>query len=278
MRKVIGCVGLALALAVLPPVLADDKKADDKTAPAEKKADDKAPAKDKDKKPDDKGGTPEKKPDDKGTTTEKKPDDKAMTKKADDKRPPAKDKKEAVERLVVGGEISGKLIHWEGTQKYFTVKVSVPVADPNAIKRLADLQIQYQRQAAGRDRNGMAATAVEMAKVSMTKNEDHDIDFQAATDMKVRTLTPMVYDEKGKPRKLTAKEREELKGPDKRLPGYMAEVADIRQDSYVTVYLPKAKKGTRTSSTSVSKDDKAAADNKPEAIMLLIVGDAPPPK
>jgi hypothetical protein len=267
MRKVLGCVGLALALALLPAVLADDKKADDKTPPAQKKADDK-------------GAAPDKKADDK--TPAKKSDDMPAPKSKTPDKNVAKDKKEAVEKLVVGGEIEGKLIHWEGTQKYFTVRATFQVIDPNGVKRLADLQLQYQRQAVGRDTWGMRNTAIEIAKTNTYKNEDHDFEFVAATDMKVRTLNPMVYDDKGKPRKLTAKEKVELKGPDKRLPGYTAEIADIRQDSYVKVYLPKHKAGKTSSATaSASKDDKdkaAATENKPEAIMLLILGDAPPPK
>src|SRR5262245_5235377 len=91
MRRIFGCVGLALALAVWPAVAADEKKPDDKNTAADKKTDDKPAMKDK---------------------------------KGDDKNAP-KDKKEAVEKLVVGGEISGKLIHWEGTQKYFTVMVTL---------------------------------------------------------------------------------------------------------------------------------------------------------
>jgi hypothetical protein len=238
MRRIFGCVGLALALAVWPAVAADEKK------PDEKKTDDKPAMKDK---------------------------------KGDDKNGP-KDKKEAYEKLVIGGEVSGKLIHWEGTQKYFTVQVTLTysVPDVNAIKHLADLEVQYAKCVANRDLQGAVNTRNEMAKVQTVqiKKEDQNVDFQAAADMKVRILHPMVYDDKGKPRKLTAKEREEMKGPDKKLPGYTAEVADVRQDSYVTVYLPKAKPG------KPSKDDKdkAAADNKPEAIMLLVLGDAPQQK
>jgi hypothetical protein len=262
MRRILRCIGLTLALAVLPAVVAQDKKPDDKNPAAEKKGDD--------KKPD------EKKPDDKKGDT-KTPD---KDKKGDDKNAP-KDKKEAVEKLVVGREISGKLIHWEGTDKYFTVQVSLTysVPDANAIKHLADLQAQYQRQALARDGNGMRNTAIEMAKVQtyQVKKEDHNIDFQPAADMKVRILHPMEYDDKGKPRKMTPKELAERKGPDKKLPGYTGEVADIRQDSYVTVYLPKAK--SSKPAAGASKDDyKPLADSKPEAIMILIVGEAPPPK
>jgi hypothetical protein len=89
-------------------------------------------------------------------------------------------------------------------------------------------------------------------------------------DMKVRTLKPMVFDDKGAPKKLSKKELDELKGPDKSLPGYTADISDVRQDSTVTVYI--AKKKPAKGGTAKDKDD--LAENKPEAIMLVIVGEA----
>src|SRR4051794_7860919 len=54
---------------------------------------------------------------------EKKPDpDKAMPK--DDKAKP-KDKKEAVEKMHISGEVTGKLITWGASDKGFTVQVPV---------------------------------------------------------------------------------------------------------------------------------------------------------
>jgi hypothetical protein len=223
MRRVLRCVGLALALALLPAAVAQDKKA------------------------------------------------------AEDKNPP-KDKKEAVDKLVVGGEISGKLIHWEGAGKYFTVQVQLVYYVPNAgqVKRIADNQAAMARATKPQDvlyyRNQIADAQM---KLYDKKEEHHSIEFQAGSEMKYRILNPVVYDEKGKPKKLTKKELDELKGPDKKLPGYNGEASDVHQDSIVTVYLPK-KKATKP---AAGKDDKGLADAaRPEAVMLLVVADAPPPK
>lgn len=236
MRRVLWCVGLALALVLLPAAVADDK---DKKAEPDKKGE-----ADKDKKAD-----------------------------ADKNLP--KDKKEAAEKLAVGGKISGKLIHWEGAQKYFTVQVPITYAvpDANAIKHLADLQVQLARATKPQDviniRNQMA-----QVKTYQVKKEDHNYEFQAGPDMKVRVEVPLVYDDKGKPKKLTKKELDELKGPDKKLPGYTAEMSDIRQDGIVTVFVAK----TKPTKPAAGKDDKGLTDTKLEAVMILIHPDATPPK
>ena len=107
MRRTLGCIGLALALVLLPAAFAQDK---DKKPGAYKPA----PA-DKDKKPD-----------------------------ADKDAP--KEKKEAADKLVIAGEITGKLTRWEGVDKPFTVQVTLNynAPDPNAVKQLADLEGKYQ--------------------------------------------------------------------------------------------------------------------------------------
>jgi hypothetical protein len=238
MRRLICGVGLVLALVISPTAFAQDKKPDDK------------------------------KPDDKATPKDK--DGKAL----------AKDKDAAVEKLHVGGEITGKLTQWGSNDKSFTVKVTVRYAELNQSEYKAMLQEELYAADPARtvqDRRNHAIAAVEhQAKLYSVKSTDIDFQFSAGADMKVRTANPVVFDDKGKPKKLsqlTKKERDELKGPDKSLPGYNAEMNDVHPDQYVTVYLPKKKAGKTT-----AKDDKPLADTKREAVMLLILGDSAPPK
>lgn len=55
-----------------------------------------------------------------------------------------------------------------------------------------------------------------------------------ADDVKVRMLhLPVLYNERGKPRPYTAREKEELKGPDRRLPGYSASLEDLKPGQIV---------------------------------------------
>jgi hypothetical protein len=247
MRGFLRCVGLGLALVLLPALFAQDKKADaDKAADKDKKADADKPA-DKDKKMD------------------------------ADKNPP-KDKKEALEKMQVGGQVTGKLTQWGASDKSFTVEVTLTYYTVNDGEYKAMLQEQVYaadpRRSAQDRLNHATEAAKHQARLYTPKKENVHVGFVPASDMKVRTLNPLVFDDKGKPKTLTKKEKDELKGPDKSLPGYTAELSDVRQDSYVTVYLPKKK----PAKTAPAKDDKGLADNKAEAAMIVIVGDAAPPK
>jgi len=208
----------------------------------------------------------------------------AQDKKADpDKAMPAdknapKDKKEALDKLHVGGAITGKLTQWGASDKSFTVHVTLSYSELNPNEYRAMLQEQAyaaEPQRSAQDRLNHARAALDhQTRLYAAKKSEVDLHFLPAAEMKVRTATPLVFDDKGKPKKLTAKEKAELKGPDKTLPGYTAEMSDVHQDSYVTVYIPKKK----PSKTPAPKDDKGLADNTPEAIMLLIVGESPPAK
>jgi hypothetical protein len=201
---------------------------------------------------------------------DKKPDDKAMPK--DDKDKP-KDQKEALEKMHIAGEVTGKLILWGSSDKGFTVQVTVPyyVINEGEARALAQSQVNLAKARNAQDllnaRNDMM---YHQARLYMEKKEDVKIDFTPSAEMKVRILNPVVYDDKGKPKRLTPKEKAELKGPDKKLPGYTADPSDVKQDMIVTVYIEK-KKTTRT--TSKEDKEKGLADSKPEALMLVIVAD-----
>jgi cell division septation protein DedD len=206
MVRILGCVGLALALVFSPVALAQDKKSDP---------------------------------------------DKAMPK--DDKNKP-KDKKEAVEKMHIAGEVTGKLTVWGSSDKGFTVQVPVVyyVLNEGEYRAVLQSQIDLAKARSLQDVvNAKNAMADHQSRLYMEKKENVNIDFVPSAEMKVRILHPVEYDDKGKPKKLTAKELAERKGPDKKLPGYTADPSDVKQDMIVKVYIEK-KKTTRTK----SKDDK----------------------
>jgi hypothetical protein len=206
---------------------------------------------------------------------DKKPDpDKPMPK--DDKDKP-KDKKEAIDKMHVAGKVTGKLTAWGSSDKGFTVQVSVAyyVLNEGEARALAQSQVNLAKARSAQDLvNARNDVMTHQARLYTEKQEKVNIDFVPAAEMKVRTLHPMVYDDKGKPKKLTKKELDELKGPDKKLDGYTADASDVKTDMIVTVYIEK-KKPAKTNPKE--KDDKGLADTKPEALMLLIVADAVAP-
>jgi hypothetical protein len=203
---------------------------------------------------------------------DKKPDpDKPM--KEDKDKP--KDKKEAIEKMHVAGKVTGKLTAWGSSDKGFTVQVPLVyyVVNEGEYRALVQSQLDLAKARNVQDAlNAKQAMANHEARLYTEKRETVNVDFVPSAEMKVRTLHPMVYDDKGKPKKLTKKELDELKGPDKKLDGYTADASDVKTDMIVTVYIEK-KKPTKTR----TKEDKELADTKPEALMLLIVADVAAP-
>src|SRR5437899_8182941 len=81
---------------------------------------------------------------------------------------------------------------------------------------------------------------IEKARRNLFKDETQKIELDAPENMKVRTMVlPVEVDDKGKPRKLTEKEKRELKGPDPMLPGYTGDFDSLKPDQIVEVYLAK---------------------------------------
>jgi hypothetical protein len=205
-------------------------------------------------------------------------------KKTDAKLPG--DQKEAYDKMVSTGQLTGKLTHWgEGSQKYMTVQVTVKYGVPNvdAARNIANLQKQAAE--ASRDPNpvnranrlnNIQYELLKNQKVLITvKEESKNVELQASDDMKVRVKElPPVFDEKGKVKKLSPKELKERKG-DTKLPGYTAELSDLKSNQTVTVYLAKKK------DTKPAKDknkDEAALENRPQVTMIVIEAEPPAPK
>jgi hypothetical protein len=187
---------------------------------------------------------------------------------ADDDKASPKDKKDAADKMINSGQVAGKLVKWgsAGSAKTITVEVVLQVPNPGGIQTMANLK--FQLADAARDTNAVnrarrvADIQAQMAlhEKDLVKNEHHDIEFQPGDDMIVRWRNPpTMLDDKGKPRKLTDKEKKDLKGPDPKLPGYTAAQDDLKNDEIVTVYLAKKKK---------DKDDKT--ENKPVVTMIVI--------
>ena len=98
----------------------------------------------------------------------------------------------------------------------------------------------------------------------VTRVGHKNVDLAPADEMIVRRKTlPVLFDDKGKPRKPTGKELKEMKG-EGNLPGYMAEASDLKANQLVTVYYQTKKKPAK-------KDDPdALTDSKPKVRMIVI--------
>jgi hypothetical protein len=173
--------------------------------------------------------------------TDKKPD-----KKTDKKADPA-EKKQPEDKLVPLGELIGRLVRIEGAQKYLTLAVPQP-------RYTYPYRITYINR---------------------------DVDLQATDEMKVRTLNPPVeFDEKGKPRKYTAKELKEMRGPDRKLPGYTADFESLKIGQIVRVTVARRKSvlkamqhPQRVNTKDKDKENDAPLGDRPEVTMIVILAE-----
>jgi hypothetical protein len=170
----------------------------------------------------------------------------------------------------------GKLTKLDPDKHILTVEVTYKSLkpDPHTVQHLANLQLQLvqaQRNGNPVDRlvqMNRIQLEVEKAQLNLYKDQKQKIELDAPDNMKVRTmLLPLEVDEKGRPRRLTEKEKRELKGPDPRLPGYSADFDSLKADQTVEIYLVKQPK-------SKAKERDKEADNaessRPKIAMIVI--------
>jgi len=246
-------VVLMLALAV-PAAAADDPKAPDKKPDpkAAKAAPEKKPAAKDAAKPDAKDlDKADKKPDPKAA----KPEDKDKP-AAKPELPPARPaygskpdpKEKDKDKVVFGLVFAGKITSLENSQKTFTVQIDTPLVIPYRLGNTFGVQVQHLYR---------------------------DIDLEAAEDLKVRLAAPpMEYDEKGKPKKYTAKELRELKGPGN-LWGFPGDFDNLKLNQVVRVYLAKSKTPPKPMPRlkKADKDQLPPAEEKSKAVMVHILAD-----
>ncbi|HXG10582.1 MAG TPA: hypothetical protein VNK04_12545 [Gemmataceae bacterium] len=292
MRRHLRWAGCALLLAIALPLAVADVKQDPKNLdkePTPKKDLDKEPAKDKEPAP--KTDSDKAKKDLDKEPASKKDLDKA--KKDLDKEPASPKKnldkepeKKPTEKLVPLGKISG-LITKVGDDRVLTLKVSFVYTEPNpsALRQQQDLarrqiEIMQNRNPVERARQ-LAQLQFDIANnqrnLYTTKEVKKDIEIQATENVKVRSMQPpMVYDEKGNPRRHTPQELRELKG-EGNLPGYMSDFDSLRTGQIVTVHL--ARKGGTTGPAPKSKDldrdleKRLTEAGRPYATMIVIEGE-----
>jgi hypothetical protein len=143
--------------------------------------------------------------------------------------------------------------------------------DPQRASELLNLKQQIINAQKNRDFNGSFRLQAEYAKkqADVYKDEVETIDLKPEEDTKLRTLqTPIVYDDKGKPRHLTDRERREYKGPDSRLPGYTADFDGFKTGQLVEIRMARKKPADKT---KAADQDDAAEKPLPKVAQILIL-------
>ena len=91
---------------------------------------------------------------------------------------------------------------------------------------------------------GLAALTLTLAGGAANRAAAQVVAVKLDEGVKVRFLrAPAAYDDKGHFRKRTAEELKELKGPDPKLPGYTADLGDLKNGQTVVVRLGKVQPG-----------------------------------
>lgn len=194
--------------------------------------------------------------------------------------PPAKDKKDAVEKMIATGEVTGRLlVQGKGAARTYTLRVQARYAIPNplALGHIQNLQAQMAQVAANRTldqtqrQQQLQNLQMELVRHQQSaysyKEETQDIDLQVPENVKVRLNQPrVVLDDNGNPKKYTAKELRALKGPDARVPGYPGVLDDVQNDQLVSVTLARKAR-------PAGRNDDGKVD-KPVVTTLLIVAES----
>ncbi len=129
----------------------------------------------------------------------------------------ARERRKAEEKIVSGPPFRGKIIRIDPAQRFLTVQVKrkIPQQNLQAVQNLANLQAQLIDASRRKDFNGVVSTQTEIAKNKLNLYTFHDeelkLEIECPDNVKVRTLLrPIDYDEKGRPKRLTEKEKKEL--------------------------------------------------------------------
>ena len=199
------------------------------------------------------------------------------------KKPEVKDPDKTTEKMVKAGQLVGKVLAVNESKKglRLEVTVAIPKLNPGELNGLAQAQRDYQVARLRGDVGGMASAQRSMAQhqANLYTIEKHTqkVDVESTDDVVVRTAVPKEqFDEKGRVKKLTAKERKELRG-DGKLPGFKAEFDDIQQDQVVKVQLVR-KKGVPKlpKNKKLGKEDlDLLAEDNPQVSMIIILKEAP---
>jgi hypothetical protein len=199
-------------------------------------------------------------------------------KKADSSKTGSEEKYVTKEKMLSSRKVIGKLIKVDANERIFTVQIKnwIPKENQGAIQNIANLQIQLRNARLRGDANGIVNAQVELAKnqanaVTYSEGPPINLEFLADDNLKVRTLVlPVEFDDKGKPRRLTEKEKKALKGPDPKAPGYLADFDSLKQGQIVDVYLPKTKRAATKTRPAKDQDESATRQERLKALMIVI--------
>jgi hypothetical protein len=208
---------------------------------------------------------------------------------AQEKKDPDKDRKDG-EKLVKVGDCTGTITGL-GENKNIKLKVTFRYLEPNPSafqnqQNLVRRQFEILRNTNPAERQQQLAqlaqdVAQNQRNLYHPKEVHRNLELQPTDNVRVRSMQPpLAYDDKGNPRKYTARELQDLKG-EHNLPGYMSEWGQLRAGQIATVTVYARKKDTAPAAAPKGKDAdkelerKLLETEKPYASMIVILGEPP---
>jgi hypothetical protein len=218
-----------------------------------------------------------------GLAADDKKDDKKADTKKDDK------KADTPEKMVKQGQLTGQLLSVNETDKTLEVELtySIPKLNDGEYRAMLQAQVDYQKAIAKRDvngaRNAASAAAQHQAKLYTYEKKTKKLKLTMIEDVIVRAANPPPqFDDKGQPKKYTKKELDELKGPNKKLPGFETEgLSALRPRQTLALTLVKKKedkdkeKERPKPNQKLTKEEmeEALLANLPEVSMVMILAE-----
>jgi hypothetical protein len=194
-------------------------------------------------------------------------------------------------KMYKAGKIVGKILTVIESKKSLRLQVTVvnPKLNQGAYNGLIQAQRSLQQALARRPidinaiRSAQQQIAQHKANLYTYEKKTQDIELKSIDDVVVRKIKePQVFDDKGKIKKLTPKEKKELKG-DPKLPGYKAEFSDLAEGQLVECHLVKKKDAPKVPIKPRKGADKDAdldllAETLPQVQMIVVLKEEAPPK
>ncbi len=185
------------------------------------------------------------------------------------------DKDAAEKKVLRQTKVTAEVMAVVEDKKSLRLKLTIPYVKINEgqLNNYYNAQMSLLRatnaQGVVNAQNQMAQAAAQIYQVDKVYKE---VEWTAADEFKVRAASPPPqFDDKGRPKRYTKKELQELRGNDK-LPGFPAEFSDIHAGQIVQVTLLQNKNGSRPVKRGKDEVD-TVADNLPKMSLIVILID-----
>ncbi|MSR30277.1 MAG: hypothetical protein EXR99_02115 [Gemmataceae bacterium] len=210
--------------------------------------------------------------DNKGKTEDKKKDEAKKDEKKDEKKAEKKTaEKTPSEKWIPAGQWTGIIREVRESDRSMVLTITEKALNPAAVQQLQSAMMTA-RMAQSPQARVQAQRGIMRAQQTLFQDKATDVEYLLKDDVKIRQANPPeAFDDKGRLKKYTAKELQELKGSEKGLKGFPADFGSLTAQQLVTVSLAyKAEK--KAPPPKKDADPIVARELRPRVAMVMILG------